>query len=102
MRREAIEEMGREVTDLEPICTYLLTPGGSSETLAVFCGRVDSEGAGGIHGLDEEGEDIRVLVRSVDECVAMLNDGTIFNANAVLALQWLALNRNDLRRRWLG
>lgn len=102
VRREAIEEMGREVTDLEPICTYLLTPGGSSETLAMFCGRVDSESAGGIHGLDEEGEDIRVLVRSVDECIAMLNDGTIFNANAVLALQWLALNREELRQRWLG
>ena len=102
VRREAIEEMGRAVTDLEPICTYLLTPGGSSETLAMFCGRVDSDGAGGIHGLDEEGEDIRVLVRSVDEAIAMLNDGTIFNANAVLALQWLALNREGLRRRWLG
>ena len=102
VRREAVEEMGCAVTDLEPIRTYLLTPGGSSETLAMFCGRVDSAGAGGIHGLDEEGEDIRVLVHSVDEAVAMLNDGTIFNANAVLALQWLALNREDLRRRWLG
>ncbi len=68
-RREAVEEAGLEVGDMVPIATFLMTPGGSSETLAMFCGRVDSEGAGGIHGLDHEQEDIRVFVVPPEEAL---------------------------------
>ncbi len=100
VRREAVEEAGCEITDLLPIGTYLMSPGGSSETIAFFCGRVDSAGAGGIHGLDHEGEDIRVVVLTSDEALARLEAGEIINANAVLPLQWLALNRERLRGIW--
>ena len=100
VRREAREEAGCEVTDLRPIGTYLMTPGGSSETIAFFCGRVDSAGAGGIHGLAHEGEDIRVVVLTSDEALARLEAGEIINANAVLPLQWLALNRVRLKQLW--
>ena len=60
VRREAQEEAGCAIGDLHPIGSFLATPGGSSETLTLFCGRVDASEAGGIHGLDHEGEDIRV------------------------------------------
>ena len=59
-RRETREEAGIEVMDLMPICRYLVSPGGSSESVILYCGRVDSRGAGGIHGLAAEHEDIRV------------------------------------------
>lgn len=100
VRREALEEAGCGITDLLPIGTYLMTPGGSSETIAFFCGRVDSSGAGGIHGLAHEGEDIRVVVMTSDEALARLEAGEIINANAVLPLQWLALNRDRLKQLW--
>ena len=100
VRREAVEEAGCEITDLLPIGTYLMSPGGSSETIAFFCGRVDSAGAGGIHGLAHEGEDIRVVVLTSDQALARLEAGEIINANAVLPLQWLALNRERLRGIW--
>ena len=100
VRREALEEAGCTVTDLLPIGTYLMTPGGSSETIAFFCGRVDSTGAGGTHGLAHEGEDIRVVVLTSDEALARLETGGIINANAVLPLQWLALNRDRLKQLW--
>ena len=100
VRREAIEEAGCTIEALEPIGTLLMTPGASSETLALYCGRADSRGLGGVHGLDHEGEDIRVLVTPAEEALAMLTSGRIVNAQAMLALQWLALNRERLRARW--
>ncbi len=98
--REAVEEAGCTITALEEIGTFFPSPGGSSETLALFCGRVDSSAAGGIHGLDHEGEDIRVLVLPTDQALARLESGGIVNATAAIALQWLALNRERLRAEW--
>ena len=100
VRREALEEAGCDVGDLEPIGTFILSPGGSSETMVLFCGRVDSEGAGGVHGLDHEDEDIRALVLPTDEAIELLRAGRIVNATTALALQWLALNRERLRAAW--
>jgi ADP-ribose pyrophosphatase len=101
-RREAVEEAGCTVQDLIPICDYLVSPGGSSERIALFCARVDSRNAGGIHGLAHEGEDIRVRVVPFAEALDMVRDGRIDSASPIIALQWLALNRTEVRRRWLG
>ena len=99
-RRETMEEAGAVVGALAPICRYLVSPGGASESVAVFCGRVESRNLGGIHGLPDENEDIRVDVRSFAEAMDKLNTGGITNAVSIIALQWLALNRDRLRRDW--
>jgi len=101
-RREAREEAGCEIRDLIPIYHYLASPGGTSETIWLFCGRVDSRGIGGIHGLPEEHEDIRVEVVPFPEVRGRLESGQIGNAPTIIALQWLLLNRDALRARWLG
>lgn len=100
VRREAVEEAGCEIAELLPVATVLLTPGASSETLAVFCGRVDSAGAGGIYGLDHEHEDIRVFTASPEEALRDLMAQECPNANALIPLQWLLLNREEVRQRW--
>ena len=102
VRRETMEEAGCEVTDIVPVMDVFTTPGGSSERIAIFLGRVDSLGVGGIHGLADEGEDIRVFTESLDAALLRLASGGISNVIAVAALQWLALNREWLRRQWLG
>ncbi|HSS65688.1 MAG TPA: NUDIX domain-containing protein [Gammaproteobacteria bacterium] len=100
--RETREEAGCEITDLVPMMRYLSSPGACSETVALFCGRVNARDAGGVHGLDEEHEDIKVIVYSVDEALEMLKAGKIVNGKTIIALQWLALNYAQLKRRWLG
>lgn len=100
VRREAVEEAGCDVGRLESIGKYILSPGGSSETIALFCGQVDSRNTGGVHGLDHEDEDIRPLVLSTDDALARLAAGGIVNATTAIALQWLALNRDRLRAEW--
>jgi len=99
-RREAMEEAGCQVAELVHLHDYLVSPGGTSESVTLFAGRVDSAGAGGIHGLDHEHEDIRVFTLPADEALDLLARGSIRNALAVIALQWLALNRNELRKKW--
>jgi ADP-ribose pyrophosphatase len=100
IRREAIEESGCTIHEIVPICEYLVSPGGSSERLTLFCGKVDASLAGGTHGLADEGEDTRVVVLEFAEAVAHLQAGKIKAAAPIIALQWLMLNREQLRRRW--
>lgn len=99
-RREAVEEAGLELAELWPLTQYYPSPGGSDERVHLYVGRCDSRGAGGVHGLEVEGEDIRVLVWSLDEALAALDDGRIDNAASIIALQWLALNRDKVREHW--
>ncbi|MOA39133.1 ADP-ribose pyrophosphatase [compost metagenome] len=66
----------------------------------LFLGRCDSDGAGGVHGLAEEGEDIRVHVMPLEDALALMREGRLDNAASMLALQWLALNRAEVRGLW--
>ena len=101
-RREALEEAGATLGEIVRLPRYLVSPGCSDETVALFCARVNASALGGVHGLPEEGEDIRVLVLPFAEALARCADGRIANAMTLVALYWLALNRVDLDRRWLA
>ncbi len=98
--RESQEEAGCEVLELLPVCEFLVTPGTSGEQVSLFCGRVDASHVGGVHGLASEGEDIRVEVMGVDEAMGEVYSGRINSTTGIIALQWLALNRGQLRQRW--
>jgi ADP-ribose pyrophosphatase len=100
VHREALEEAGCSISDLVFACKYLASPGGSSETVHVYCGRVDSRGAGGIHGLDHEHEDIRVIAVPADEALGWLGAGRLLSSIAIIGLQWFQLHRETLRKRW--
>ncbi|MCX7101142.1 MAG: NUDIX domain-containing protein [Methylobacter sp.] len=98
--RESLEEAGCEIQQLMVINEFYTTPGGSSEWITLFCGKVDSTTVGGIHGLDHEDEDIWVRTVSFDEAYLMLENGEIDSAIPIIAIQWLALNRQKLRQEW--
>lgn len=98
--REALEEAGCQILDLIEIRQFYTTPGGSAERITLFCGRVDSAQAGGIHGLAEEDEDIRVSAVPFDQVLQMLESGAIESAIPIIAIQWLYMHRDELRVRW--
>jgi ADP-ribose pyrophosphatase len=101
-RREAMEEAGCAVLELVPIATFYPSPSKTTERSFLFCGRVDASGAGGVHGLAHEGEDIRVVPLDASEALRLLDSGRLNSALPLIALQWLALNRERLRDGWLG
>lgn len=99
-RREAQEEAGCTLGELLPIHRYLVSPGGTTESAAVYVGNVDSSGVGGLHGLEDEHEDIKVHVVSRVAAMDLMNQGRIINASALIGLQWLAMHYAELRSRW--
>lgn len=100
--REAEEEAGCKIEELLLISEYYSSPGGASERLSLFCGKVDSSNVGGICGLADENEDILVSVINFDEAFSLVEQGRIDSATPIIAIQWLALNRDKLRAKWLA
>lgn len=100
VHREAQEEAGCTIADVIPMYHVIVSPGGATETLALFCGRVDATQIGGIHGLAEEHEDIHVQVFPYAEALDMLHTGKICSGSAIIAMQWLALHRDNVRQQW--
>lgn len=98
--REAQEEAGCQILDLIEIQQFYTTPGGCSERITLFCGRVNAAGVGGVHGLDEEDEDILVTAVKSEQAFQWLEDGKIESGIPIIALQWLYIHRERLRARW--
>lgn len=99
-RRESLEEANCVITDLHPIGEFLYSPGISTESVSLFCGRADARGVGGLHGLANEGEDIRASVVPVREAVRWLDEGRFKNAKTLIALHWLARHYDWLKAHW--
>ena len=99
-RREALEEANIVVKRCKPAVNYLASPGGTSERLSIMVGEVDATTAEGIHGLEAENEDIRVHVVSREQAYRWVEEGAIDNAASVIALQWLQLHHESLRKEW--
>jgi len=97
-RRELLEEANISPYAMESICDYLSSPGGTDEKLYLFCGLCDLTHAGGVYGLPEESEDIRVHVLAAEDVLGSLYSGSFNNAAAIICLQWLQMNRERLQQ----
>ena len=95
--REAQEEAGLTVSNVEHALSVWDSPGGQLERLHLFLGLVDSSQVGGIYGLEEENEDILVHVVSRAQAYQWVVEGKIDNVIAVIGLQWLELNYQKYR-----
>lgn len=96
-RREAQEEAGCQVGQLTRLHTYYPSPGACNERVTLFCGLVDSQGVGGVHGVEDENEDIRVHVVSFPAAWELLEQGRLDNAMCLIGMHWLAGQRASLR-----
>ena len=99
--RETQEETGLTLIGAPlPVQHYLSSSGNSDEGIFLFCGRVDATAAAGVHGLPEEHEDIRVVVKTLTEVEALLDAGAIESGHTLIGLYWLLRHRDRLRRLW--
>jgi nudix-type nucleoside diphosphatase (YffH/AdpP family) len=96
-RREAMEEAGLRIAQLEPVGTAWSAPGMTTERLHLFLApytAADRVGEGG--GLAEEHEEIEVLELGLDEVMRMLEQGTIADMKTLALIQALQLRHPDL------
>ena len=95
VKREAVEEAGLIVNECQFMLSFFVSPGGTTETVDLFITNVDSTGIGGIYGLADEGEDIRVHVVPRKEAYQWVQSGKIDNGITIIGLQWLELNYKE-------
>jgi nudix-type nucleoside diphosphatase (YffH/AdpP family) len=92
IRREAAEELGVEVGEVEHVFDVYMSPGSVTERIHFFAApytphtRVTEGG-----GLADDGEDIEVLELPFDTALAMIESGEIADAKTIMLLQWAAL-----------
>jgi nudix-type nucleoside diphosphatase (YffH/AdpP family) len=92
IRREAQEELGVTVGDLEHIFDVYMSPGSVTERLHFYAApftpasRTDAGG-----GVIAEGEDIESIELPFDEALEMIRDGRIADGKTIMLLQWAAL-----------
>lgn len=96
IKRELVEEAGLHTNDIRFICEYYSSPGGTTEKLSLYCALGDLRDIGGIHGLEEEGEDILVRVFPQKDVFEQLYNGRFNNAATLICLQWLLINHTNL------
>ncbi|MGG7565802.1 NUDIX domain-containing protein [Rhodovulum sp. DZ06] len=96
-RREALEEAGLELDAVEPVGGYYPSPGVMAEHITSYIAVADLSEAGGVHGLEEEGEDIAAIRLGFDEAMALLDRGAVNSATAMISLLQLARRREALR-----
>jgi len=99
-RRETLEETGCTVGRLNLIADYFTSPGGSTEKVTIFCGEVDADSALEQAGEASEHEYIRVFTRPFEAVMADLDAHRFTNGMTVIAMTWLRVNRDRLRREW--
>ena len=101
-RREAKEEAGLTLGPCISLGAYYPSPGIAAEQIESFLAEADLSEAGGVHGLDQEDEDIAVFRLSFEEAMALADRGAVNSATALVSLLHLARRRDALRRDWAG
>ncbi len=92
-KKEAEEESGYRVHDVELVMSAYMSPGSVTEKLSLFLAEYDATSrisAGG--GLVDEGEDIEVLELDIDTALSMIPTGEIADAKTIMLLQHVRLS----------
>jgi nudix-type nucleoside diphosphatase (YffH/AdpP family) len=92
IRREAEEETGVILGEVEHVFDAYMSPGSVTERLHFFAAPYSDRGRGGTRaGLAAEGEDIEVLELDVDEAVSSIGS-SIIDAKTIMLLQWAVIS----------
>ena len=92
IRREAGEELGVVIGELEPVFAVWTSPGSVTERVHCFAAPYSAAsrvGAGG--GLADDGEDIEAVELDFDVALDQIGTGEIADAKTIMLLQWAAL-----------
>ncbi|BAJ75586.1 NTP pyrophosphohydrolase including oxidative damage repair enzyme [Microbacterium testaceum StLB037] len=99
IRREAEEETGVRVDDVQHVFDVYMSPGSVTERLHFFAAAYDgSTRVGDRGGLEEEGEEIEILEYGIDEALQLIRNGEIQDAKTIMLLQWAVLDGPFARR----
>ena len=91
IRREAAEETGVTVGEVEHVFDVFMSPGSVTEKIHFYAAPYARDDLDGTHhGVESEGEDIELVELSVDEALAGIGT-TVVDAKTIMLLQWAVL-----------
>lgn len=94
--REAREEAGVTLDNLEYVCQFYPSPGGSDEILHLFAAEIDSADLPEYAGLAEDHEDIKIVRLPFNQARQQLLQGQFNVASTIIGLQWLLFQKLGL------
>ena len=91
VQREAMEETGLDVKNVEFIASFYPSPGGCSEQIHLFYVEISGESARykKVGGLASENESILTLELSLEEALAKVRSGEIRDGKTIMGIFWL-------------
>lgn len=92
IRREAAEELGVRIGELQHLFDLYMSPGSVTERVHFYAAPYRPAEIVGGGGVEAEGEEIEPVVVPYDDALAMVADGRIADGKTVILLQWAALN----------
>lgn len=96
-RREALEEIGVRLGELQPLGRAYTSPGTTTETVTLFlatCSAADRVAEGG--GLAGETEEIEVVEMGLDDLAALADAGDLPDLKTLVLISRLRIERPDL------
>jgi ADP-ribose pyrophosphatase len=94
--REVREETGLELDKIELLTSYFFSPGGCSDQVHLFLGALKDAGKSlGVHGLWEEGEEVRAEWVPLEQALRMVCEKQIVDAKAMIGILMLAHRRQN-------
>ncbi len=98
VKKEALEEAGCTIIDLEYITKIYPSSAYTAETTTLYCGLIN-EAKEGIYGTDIE-EEIQTKLYDAADVIKMLDNNEILDAKTALCLHWFARNHERLKAKW--
>jgi ADP-ribose pyrophosphatase len=95
-RRECLEEIGVSPSAVRELFRFMPAPGLLDEQATIFLAAVDAARVPAQAGAAHETEHTRPIRVPIEAAVAALSEGRVHNGYLIVALQWLALNRDRL------
>ncbi len=87
--REAREESGCELYDIQFLFRFYPSAGACSEIFHLYAAQANLPEQGGVFGVENEGENIQLHLFNYADIDTLLNNGRLSNAPVIMALQWL-------------
>lgn len=89
IRREALEESGCELKELQHLFSFYPSAGACAELFHLYSANTTLPQEGGVFGMPDEGENIQLHIIDYREIPNLLTNGRLKNAPVIMALQWL-------------
>ena len=89
IRREALEESGCELQQLQHLFSFYPSAGACAELFHLYSANTTLPQEGGVFGMPDEGENIQLHIIDYQDIPDLLTNGRLKNAPVIMALQWL-------------